>query len=341
MRFLQNPLKCGGSRPITDRILSGRKPRALQLGVLVLIGSILPLAGCSGSGSAAAPDRAEQDRIRREAPGVFGGKSGFEQTDQARVFQEPGSDAPLMTEPLSIDGGATPGTTGARQPIEAQPRPVSTTGGDSGWAILLERVSGEQHQQQAAQRAAAIGRALGRTDVRTRQVSSGSAVVLGSYAAPDTQQAQSDLDYVKSLTVQGVRPYSMALLVPPPVQPGSTPQYDLTRVARSLEAIYTHTLQVAVFAGDENIRRADAERYAQQLRRAGVEAFYYHGRRVSSVTIGTFTARDFDLSTGVVSPRLDRLQEQYPHNLYNGEIQRDPQTGEPWNSALVQIPRLG
>ncbi|MFG0293694.1 MAG: hypothetical protein ACIAQF_04075 [Phycisphaerales bacterium JB065] len=280
-------------------------------------------------------------RIRREAPGVFRGQGSFEQSDRSRVFEEPGPDAGLMTQPLSIDGGATPGTTGAREPITGQSRPVSTTGGDSGWAILLERVAGEQHAQRAAQRAALIGRALGRTDVRTRQVSSGSAVVLGSYPDPEDQRAQSDLDYIKSLTVQGTRPYAMALLVPPPLKPGSTPQYDLTKVVKTLEDVYTHTLQVAVFAGDESVRRADAERYAQQLRREGVEAFYYHGRRVSSVTIGTFTARDFDLDTGYVSPRLERLQERYPHNLYNGEVLRDQQTGEPWNSALVQIPRVG
>lgn len=280
-------------------------------------------------------------RIRREASGVFGGQGGFEQSDGSRVFEEPGSNTGLMTQPLSIDGGATPGTTGAREPITGQSRPVSTTGGDSGWAILLERVAGEDHAQRASQRAAVLGRALGRTDVRTRQVSSGSAVVLGSYSDPDDQRAQHDLEYVKSLTLQGTRPFAMALLVPPPLKPGSTPQYDLTRVAKTLEDVYTHTLQVAVFAGDEGVRRADAERYAQQLRREGVEAFYFHGRRVSSVTIGTFTAHDFDLDTGYISPRLERLRERYPYNLYNGEVQREQRTGEPWNSALVKIPRVG
>jgi len=164
-------------------------------------------------------------------------------------------------------------------------------------------------------------------------------VVLGGYTSPQDERAQQDLQYVKSLTVQGTRPYAMAILVPPPVEDGSNLRHSLVEAAKQLEPIYTHTLQVAVFAGDEQTRRRDAERYCAQLRNQGHEAYYFHGRRVSSVTIGTFTRQDYDLRTGVVSARLDRLQEQFPHNLYNGEVQRDPQTRDIWNSALVEIPR--
>ena len=117
------------------------------------------------------------------------------------------------------------------------------------------------------------------------------------------------------------------------------PKHRLIVAGENLEPIYTHSLQVAVFAGDETKRRSDAERYCARLRGEGHEAYYYHGRRVSSVTIGAFTSRDFNLDTGMVSPRLERLQEQFPHNLYNGEIQTHPATGDEWNSALVQIPR--
>lgn len=337
----QNPLNCRVTRPITDRNLSGVRRRNRWLSVLGMFGAAMLLGGCAGGGNTDAQQSQQDERLRREASRVFSNQPGFDRGDPARVFVEPGEDGSVMTRTLSIDGAPEGTTTGARAPIAAPTNSGARTTDDSGWAILLERISGPQHEQRAAQRAGVIARALGRSDVRTRLASSGSAVVVGGYSGPDDQRAQRDLQYVKSLSSGGTRPYAMAILVPPPLEPGSTPQYDLTNAAKSLESIFTHTLQVAVFAGDEPVRRADAERYAQQLRRRGVEAFYFHGRRVSSVTIGTFTAADFDLNTGVVSPRLDRLQEEFPHNLYNGEVQRDPQTGEPWNSALVQIPRLG
>lgn len=271
---------------------------------------------------------------------MFADHSSFDSADRARVFEDPTvPDGVPMTRTLDIDGENALRASD-REPARPQARPRQSAGGDTGgWAILLERISGPEHQSRANQRAASLSRALGRSDVRVRAVSSGSAVVVGGYAGPDDPRAQDDLGYVKSLSVQGTRPYAMAMLVPPPVEDGANPRHSLVEAAKSLESIYTHTLQVAVFAGDEAQRRGDAERYCAQLRSQGHEAYYFHGRRVSSVTIGAFTARDFDMQTGGVSPRLERLQEQFPHNLYNGEVQRDPQTRDTWNSALVEIPR--
>ncbi len=337
------PPSSGASDPITDRSLSGISSLVAgirsALAVLVLVGPLVGLQACAASGSED-PDQARRDQIRREAPAVFADHGSFDRTDRARVFEDPGDpDALPMTRTLSIDGNQ-PTRAEDRQPAQPRPRP-SAAADTGGWAILLERVSGPEHQSRANGRAATLARALGRSDVRVRAVSSGSAVVMGGYAGPDDQRAQEDLRYVKSLSVQGSRPYAMAILVPPPVEDGSNPRHSLVEAAKSLERIYTHTLQVAVFAGDESQRRAEAERYCAQLRNQGQEAYYFHGRRVSSVTIGAFTARDFDLSTGQVSPRLERLQERFPHNLYNGEVQRDPTTGDTWNSALVEIPRTG
>lgn len=337
--ILQNPLNCGGADPITARALSGYSRRFWWVFVLAMFGYGSTLVGCSSSAGESAQEAAQRERLRAEAPGVFdSGSSG--RADSARVFADPEAtgEAP-MTQALSIDGTGAP-TTGARAPVSTQ-RTTSTGSDPDGWAILLERISGPSHEQRARERASVIARALRRSDVRSRAVSSGSAVVMGGYTGPDDERAQRDLEYVKSLVSGGVRPYAMAILVPPPVEQGDNTRYSLVEAAKGMEPIFTHTLQVAVFAGDEAQRRADAERYTQQLRRQGQEAYYFHGRRVSSVTIGAFTSRDFDLNTGVVSARLEKLQEEFPHNLYNGEIQRDRETGDPWNSALVLIPRAG
>lgn len=313
-----------------------------SLGVLVLFGLSLSTIGCAGGGSADA-EQATNDRIRREAPGVFSDVTESEINDETRVFADPGDPEGVpMTRTLSIDG-SDPRVSQEREPI-APPRSqtegqADQAGADAGWAILLERISGPQHRARAAERVLTLRRSLGRNDIRVRAVSSGSAVVLGGYANPEDDRAQRDLQYVKSLSAQGARPYAMALLVPPPVDAGTNTRHSLVVAAKDLDESYTHTLQVGVFAGDEQQRKADAENYCAALRREGHEAFFFHGRRVSSVTIGTFTAADFDMDTGFVGPALERLQEQFPHNLYNGGIERDPATGEPWNSALVQIPR--
>lgn len=312
-----------------------------RLVVLVLFGWALTAVGCSGGGGESAQEAADRARIRGEASRVFADNRAFDNADTARVFADPAEagEAP-MTQPLSIDGSGAPATTGARAPITTERTPSPGSDPD-GWSIVLERIGGPSHAERARERASVIARALGRSDVRARTVGSGSAVVLGGYNGPEDPRAQRDLEYVKSLTSGGARPYAMAILVPPPVEQGDNTRYSLVEAAKGMEPIYTHTLQVAVYAGDEERRRSDAERYTTQLRRQGHEAYFFHGRRVSSVTIGAFTSRDFDLDTGVVSARLEKLQEEFPHNLYNGEIQRDPETGDAWNSALVEIPRAG
>ena len=306
--------------------------------MLFLFGSVLTLGACASSTGGPDANTAERERLRNEGSQLF---VGDPDSDAGRVFRDPGaSDGVPMTQPLSIDGGDPPATSTPRTPVAAD-RTTSPGSDPDGWSILLERVTGPAHAERARERASFVARAMGRADVRARPVSSGSAVVLGGYTGPDDERAQRDLDFVKSIVSGGVRPYATAILVPPPVSQGENKRFNLVEAAKGMDRAYTHTLQVAVFAGDQAKRRADAERYAQQLRQEGHEAYHFHGRRVSSVTIGAFTSRDFDLDTGVVSARLEQLQETFPHNLYNGEIQRDQVSGEPWNSALVLIPRSG
>lgn len=350
MENTQKPPRSETGRPGNDRLLSGSH-RANQVlvrafPVFILFGVASLTLGCAG-GQAAPQDRAQDSRLRSEASRVFANQQGFDSEDPSRIFGD-GGEAP-MTRTLSIDGSAPdPRLSQGRDPITAttarrnrdQTSEPDTTALIGGWSILLERFTGPAHETRAQERAAVLARSLGRSDVRVRNVSSGSAVVVGGYEGPNDQRAQRDLQYVKSLVSQGERPYALAILVPPPVvDTGTNPRHSLLVMAKGLEPIYTHTLQVAVFAGDENTRRAQAERHCARLRNEGHEAFYYHGPRASSVTIGTFTARDFNMNTGEVSARLERLREQFPHNLYNGGVQRDEQTGEAWNSALVEIPR--
>jgi hypothetical protein len=306
-----------------------------------VFGAAILLGGCAGGGNADAQQSQQDEQLRREASRVFSDRQDFNQIDPDQVFVAPGADGSLMTPTLSIDGEPGQTTTGASASPQAPMGTERWTTDDTGWAILLERISGPQHRQRALQRAASIARAMGRTDVRARIVSSGSAVVLGDYTGPEDERAQRDLQYVKSLSSGGARPYAMAMMVPPPLRPGSTPQFDLLVAAEELDPIYEFTLQIAAFTSEDESRRDEAERYARQLRRQGLEAFYFHGRRGSSVTVGTFAGAEFSPDADVLSPALEQLQEQFPHNLLNGEVVRDPQTGTIQTSVLVRIPRRG
>jgi len=136
----QFPPTSGGVDPITDRNLSGYQ--ALLMGfvntarVLLLVGFSLALVACSGS-AAESDDRARQEQIRRDAPGVFDEGTASDR-DRARVFTDPGEpDEVPMTRTLSIDG-SDPRLSPGRDPIapEQRPRPsagASTEGNPSGW----------------------------------------------------------------------------------------------------------------------------------------------------------------------------------------------------------------
>ena len=161
-----------------------------------------------------------------------------------------------------------------------------------------------------------------------------SVVLLGEHVSPSSREALSQLERVRSLRIEGDRPFRTAFFVPPTAT--QTDDLDLRRARQAYGAEYT--LQVGAYGRadakpltEKELRevRESAEEAVRRLRREGELAFYYHGTSLSMVTVGAF--RQADLEQG--SMELEALRQRFPHNLLNGAGIRQrvmTETGETW-----------
>ena len=215
-----------------------------------------------------------------------------------------------------------------------------TSAARRGWAVMLERFTAPQHATMATARRDQLEAALGRSDLQVRTTSSGSAILLGSYASASDPAAQRDLRWAQGLVVGNGRPYQRAFLAPPEVGgSGAQPEFNLAsaKARHGKSAIYT--LQIGVWElPDRERAKREAEREVIRLRQEGQQAFYYHGRQRSMVTIGVFRASDYDAVTGAIDPSVRAAQAAFPHNLLNGETYRAAGERRFVASALVRIP---
>lgn len=230
----------------------------------------------------------------------------------------------------------------SRQESPRRGAPAEAAGG---WSIVLELHSGTGAVEQARKRLAAVSEESGRGDVWVRPTERGAAIVVGSYSGPDTPAARADLDSIRNRSVEGRKPFSQAFFAPPleMTDPGQIPELNLLTARQSFGKDKDYTLQIAFYQSKnpEEAKRA-AERAALQLRREGELAFYYHGPRMSLVTVGVFGDNDFDRNLRPKNASLVALQDRYPLNLHNGEypvIEKRP-GGPPVKqpSTLVRIP---
>jgi hypothetical protein len=180
------------------------------------------------------------------------------------------------------------------------------------WAIQVARFSGDNARDQALAMMAEIRRQHQLYDLHLHREPEHSSVMRGAFDDPHSAYAQRMLEQTRALRM-GSRTFADAEMVPMGGGPATNP-LDLRRYSGTDML----TLQVAAFdeAGGRNFREA-AELYAQQLRRQGEEAYFYHGAYLSMVTIGLFTNDDFT-ERGQYGPRIRRLQDRHPHNLVNG-----------------------
>ncbi|MBM4107402.1 MAG: hypothetical protein FJ255_01070 [Phycisphaerae bacterium] len=228
------------------------------------------------------------------------------------------------------------------------------------WAIALALFP----QNESAQARQALARAQndGLTGAYLLPRRSGWAVAYGRYDSPESPQAQRDLAMVKGRQVGDARPWAGAMLMPPEQQAaaGSLPDLDLRNARRLFGKAARYTLQINAYARADGGRpseselgefRRAAEQGAQELRRQGERAFYYHGPNMSLVTIGVFGDDDISGSDidelGRSTPRpesmaLQDARRKFPHMLLNGRglKVRSPGAveGTLTRSELVQIP---
>lgn len=228
-------------------------------------------------------------------------------------------------------------------------RPISPSGEappDEGWSIALAAFSGSGHRQRAEAALPQIRTDLGLRQARLQARDSGTAIVMGRYDGPGDRQAQQDLARVRSIEVDGFRPFGGAFLSPAPRREdlGSNPSYNLANARREFGSSVRYTLQIGVYESpDPREARRAAEQAAVELRREGEPAFYYHGSGRSMVTVGAFTERDAGTRDGLPGPLLLEMRRRHPNNLLNGNrtiVERVGGRERTQASFLVEIPQV-
>lgn len=179
-------------------------------------------------------------------------------------------------------------------------------------------------------------------------------VAVGRYESADSPRGIAEIKRVQEMNIGGQKPFKDALLIPPVAETrlGAMPELNLVQAKAMYGDDALYSLQVAAYGRRDlnNPTEADlaearkaAEQAAVQLRQQGEQAFYYHGPRMSMVTIGVFGIDDYDPQTpSYKSTRLLAAQKRHPYNLYNGagiKEKRSPQgEGKLQPSNLVALP---
>lgn len=207
------------------------------------------------------------------------------------------------------------------------------------WRIALAVFSGPDAVARANAVLPIVQREGGIPEAFVEPRKSGAIIAYGAYDAPDSRQAQRDLERIRAMQVDGRRVYPRAFLAPPQGGvSGAIPEWNLATAREQYGQTMKYTLQVAVYEAN---RRAEAMRLAEQAaatyRRDGELAFYYHGPNRSMVTIGVFGDRDFDPSSGRMSQELQELVARHPAHLYNGMGVRETLSD---GSTRTQPPQL-
>lgn len=289
--------------------------------------------------------------------------------------------------------GANPWTFGnlfaKKDPHAGDPgKPAAQPGSGSGqWVIILDQFVGQNRQQKAKQLADnLVARKWGSIGQLHDSGAHTSFVYYGPFKyGPELNKALKD---VRNYRDEGsnVRPFPVAyqMELPPPNPPAPEEYYLLNAPAGA-----TWSLQVAHFVdpgpsnpattlmklpADFNRKRAAVEACAE-LRKRGYPAYYYHGPKMSMVTLGAFPAGAFRFIEDPRNPRYEhydpatdtytdpavrRLRETvirddagkdwqpFRYNLQNGMkvTRRQAAPGGryveiPWPSFLVRIPRGG
>ncbi|KAA0213391.1 MAG: SPOR domain-containing protein [Leptolyngbya sp. PLA3] len=232
---------------------------------------------------------------------------------------------------------------------------VPTSSGQKGWTIVLLALDDVAQAENMLAQVRTTGRL---PDAFMMERNGRHVIAVGSYDDPAQRIAQVELQRVRTIEIDGQKPYEHSFLAPPSgeLARGSIPEYDLRNARRQYGDKAVYSLQVAVYGREDDQKptetdltqfRAAAEKAATGLRQEGELAFYYHGPNRSMVTIGIFGEDDVKVDRGVTteSARLQLARDRHPLNLLNGrtivEQVRTSTGGKvPRNQAsfLVKVP---
>lgn len=207
-------------------------------------------------------------------------------------------------------------------------------GKQAGWTILCSEIKGPSRMQIAQQLVDTLEVTPG---IRADEVylrddpDDVARIYYGGYERPldkatnrraTPANLRRDIDYIKRLgTEDGRHLFLGAMPVRTPQSDVGNPEWDLRRVTG------TYTLQVAAFEPTDTFseyKQAAAD-YCALLRQQGFEAYYYHDRSSSIVTVGLFGPDGVDIGPdgrSYYSQTVRDLQksEALQYNLVNGRI---------------------
>lgn len=269
-------------------------------------------------------------------------------SEQAR--SEP--DVPVVRDVFDREVQVSQGWSGS---TEKAIRVPSQSGPDA-WTIVLSAADSPEKGAILLQQVRGVGRL---PDAFLMERNGRQVVAVGSYDSPTEQVAQIELERVRAIVIDGVKPFEHAFLAPPSGDQwrGRIPEYDLRNVRAQFGSKAEYTLQIAVFGreddkppteDDRKQFQAAAEKAAVALRQEGEMAFYYHGPNRSMVTVGVFTEQDLEVDDGYTteSPRLTLTRQRHPLNLLNGRtiiekvrMSTGAMVDRDQRSFLVQIPK--
>ena len=214
------------------------------------------------------------------------------------------------------------------------------------WSIQLKSLSGPNAEQQAT---ILLQRLQAETYISGLWIDpkeDGCRLFRGRYTDIFSPFAINELDQTRSIFLDGQQPFLDAQFIKP-----SAPIVAQSMDVRQLRGHYAYTLQVAVFDETHRNYGQAAQQEARRLRAEGHEAFYYHGNKMSMVTVGLFSDADRQPREAIdargrrilmyyYGPRIKKLQETFPHNLVNGQVYHEPMGNgkrRPQASLLIPI----
>jgi hypothetical protein len=245
---------------------------------------------------------------------------------------------------------------GKRLAGKGEPREINTD-----WSIVIQLFRGRSANEFATKGLYKVQQEAGLTDAFVEARGGALAILYGRYPNPEDARAKADLDRIKNMVIGDGKPFEGAALAPPEASAseGSLAEYDLSRARETFGKDAAYTLQVGVYRrmDGEDVTpsdlaefRAAAEAAVTQLRAAGQEAFYYHGIRSSTVTVGIFVSSEIvtsvrgqngemqKLPRPHYSDRIEEAMNANPYNLVNGEVVK-MRGGRGQESGLIEIPR--
>jgi hypothetical protein len=211
----------------------------------------------------------------------------------------------------------------------------------SQWAILLETFSGPTRQERVRERLEELREHTGMRRLWSVEHEETMYLYRGQYPKRNDLTAIRDLRRTHNTIFKGKRPYQEAKLVAlnEKKAPNLAAEFDL----RSFPGMYT--LQIEIFTREMGKKyQTIAEERAAKLRKDGAKAYFYHGRRMSIVTIGLFDYQDAFVTgrTGQdqYAPEILKIQDKHPFHSANGKTIEERRGGRltKQKSLLVKVP---